>query len=86
MSKKGAEYRAAYHLLWVLYQYCGEQEYGYVCKTRYNADGCAVDYLARKGYVRLINGEWPRTKFIKFEITGAGREVMGIEAAQDVRQ
>jgi len=62
-----------YHLLWMLFQYCGITEEGGDCMTRNNADAEAVDYLNKKGLIDILEGEWPSTKRLKFRISDKGK-------------
>lgn len=68
--------RLAYHLLWMLCQYrCGEENM-YEGQTSYNSDAFAVQDLSKFGYIELLDGSFPDTKFIEFRITDKGKELM----------
>lgn len=72
--------RAIYHILWILFQYCGIDDDSYIGTTRFNAEAGAVDELEKIGYVKILSGKWPLTKFLTFEITQKGLDLMGIDA------
>ena len=63
--------KACIHLCEVLDQlYNGyAEEESNTMRTQYNYDASAVWFLKEKGYVDILKGEWPKTKFISFIFT-----------------
>jgi len=55
----------------VLYQSysCMSEEDNGEYRTTYNYDAIAVDLLEKHGYVEIIDGKWPRTKYLTFKFT-----------------
>lgn len=58
---------------------CGVLDQSYSCmseenidtyRTTYNYDAIAVDLLEKHGYVEIIDGKWPKTKYLTFRFTG----------------
>lgn len=57
---------------------CGVLDQSYSCmseedkgeyRTTYNYDAIAVDLLEKHGYVEIIDGKWPQTKYLTFKFT-----------------
>ena len=40
-----------------------------VYRTQYNYDAVAVDLLQKHGYVEILDGNWPQTKYLTFKFT-----------------
>lgn len=61
--------KALYHLCEVLEQSAGFMREDKLLRTQYNTDACAVDFLAKLGYVKITEGSWPENKHLTFEFT-----------------
>ena len=68
----------ANHLCNVLEQlYKGySEEDNNIFRTNYSYDAMAVQFLSDIGYVELIEGEWPKTKYITFKFTSLRKEML----------
>jgi len=45
-------------------------------QTTHNIEAAAVNKLSELGYVEIIFGNWPNTKYLTFKITEKGRDFM----------
>lgn len=36
-------------------------------RTQYNVEAQVIDYLSKKDLIEIVEGEWPKTKFIIFK-------------------
>lgn len=67
-----------YHLISVLEQLCYDIENDEIFHTHYNADAYAAWYLSELGYIKIIKGSWPQTKFLDFEFTEKAKNLVRV--------
>jgi len=65
-----------YTTLSMLDQYCIGPCDSDTGNTQYNIEAAAVNKLSELGYVEIIFGNWPNTKYLTFKITEKGRDFM----------
>ncbi len=43
-------------------------------ETRFNCEAEMIDYLDKNGYVKIVKGDWPETKRLRFLLTEKGKQ------------